>query len=174
MQLHGLLPNKILSFLLILFTLLTNRKAPDEKPVAPVIAWKWLSEFIHTNPHSSDDNWALWERRVLNNIKLDISKKAPTYIPIFGIIEVILTYFFFSTGLHLGSILASVSPAVVVPTVTSLHERGLGTKNQIALLVANAGGLDTTFTEGVCGVINSAIFYPAPLLYRIIKVNTKI
>ncbi|XP_026738116.1 sodium/hydrogen exchanger 9B1-like [Trichoplusia ni] len=72
-------------------------------------------------------------------------------------------------GLHLGSILASVSPAVVVPTVTGFDARGLGTKNQIALLVANSGGLDTAFTEGMCGVINSAIFYPATLVYRIIK-----
>ncbi|XP_021189295.3 sodium/hydrogen exchanger 9B2 isoform X1 [Helicoverpa armigera] len=72
-------------------------------------------------------------------------------------------------GLHLGSILASVSPAIVVPTVNGFSARGLGTKNQIALLVANAGGLDTAFTEGVCGVINSAIFYPAPLVYRIVK-----
>lgn len=77
------------------------------------------------------------------------------------------------TGLHLGSILASVSPAVVVPTVTGFDARGLGTKNQIALLVANSGGLDTAFTEGMCGVINSAIFYPATLVYRIIKVKYK-
>lgn len=80
-------------------------------------------------------------------------------------------YFPLVTGLHLGSILASVSPAVVVPIVNNFHARGLGTKHQIALLVANAGGLDTAFTEGVCGVINSAIFFPAPLVYRIVKVN---
>ncbi|KAI5641555.1 sodium/hydrogen exchanger family domain-containing protein [Phthorimaea operculella] len=72
-------------------------------------------------------------------------------------------------GLHLGAILASVSPAVVVPTVNALKERGLGTKNQIALLVANAGGLDTAFTEGMFGVINSAIFYLATPTYRIVK-----
>ncbi|CAB3231154.1 unnamed protein product [Arctia plantaginis] len=72
-------------------------------------------------------------------------------------------------GLHLGSILASVSPAIVVPTTLSLHAKGLGTKNQISLLVGNAGGLDTAFTEGLCGVINSAIFYPAPLVYRTVK-----
>ncbi|KAJ2953554.1 hypothetical protein O0L34_g1156 [Tuta absoluta] len=72
-------------------------------------------------------------------------------------------------GLHLGAILASVSPAVVVPTVNALKERGLGTKNQIALLVANAGGLDTAFTEGMFGVINSAIFYSSSPTYRIIK-----
>lgn len=72
-------------------------------------------------------------------------------------------------GLYLGSILASVSPAVVVPTVVVLRTRGLGVKNNIALLVGNAGGLDTAFTEGVCGVINSAIFYPASFVYRIVK-----
>lgn len=99
------------------------------------------------------------------------------YVQLFEIdeagIEIIEKYFLVVSGLHLGSILASVSPAVVVPIVSSLHARGLGTKNQIALLVANAGGLDTAFTEGVCGVINSAIFYPAPLVYRIVKVNKK-
>ncbi|CAH2066541.1 unnamed protein product, partial [Iphiclides podalirius] len=72
-------------------------------------------------------------------------------------------------GLHLGSILSSVSPAVVVPTVMALNSKGFGRRNKIALLVANAGGLDTTFTEGMFGVINSAIFYPAPPAYRVIK-----
>ncbi|XP_049888044.1 sodium/hydrogen exchanger 9B2-like isoform X2 [Pectinophora gossypiella] len=72
-------------------------------------------------------------------------------------------------GLHLGSILASVSPAVVVPTAMALSARGLGAKNQIAQLVANAGGLDTAFTEGMFGVINAAIFYPSPPVYRIVK-----
>ncbi|KAJ0181766.1 hypothetical protein K1T71_002488 [Dendrolimus kikuchii] len=72
-------------------------------------------------------------------------------------------------GLHLGSILSSVSPAIVVPTVVALSKRGLGTKNSIAQLVGNAGGLDTTFTEGMFGIINSAIFYEASLVYRIVK-----
>ncbi|XP_052747244.1 sodium/hydrogen exchanger 9B2-like isoform X2 [Bicyclus anynana] len=72
-------------------------------------------------------------------------------------------------GLHLGSILASVSPAVVVPTANALNAKGLGSKNQIALLVGNAGGLDTAFTEGMFGVINSAIFYPSAPIYRIVK-----
>lgn len=73
-------------------------------------------------------------------------------------------------GLHLGSILSSVSPAVVVPTAMAFNSKGFGTKKKIALLVANAGGLDTAFTEGMFGVINSAIFYPSPPAYRIIKV----
>ncbi|CAG9784498.1 unnamed protein product [Diatraea saccharalis] len=73
------------------------------------------------------------------------------------------------TGLHLGAILASVSPAVVVPTVVTQDAHGFGAKNQIALLVGNAGGLDTAFTEGMFGVINSAIFYPSSLTYRIVK-----
>ncbi|CAH2243116.1 jg14412 [Pararge aegeria aegeria] len=72
-------------------------------------------------------------------------------------------------GLHLGAILASVSPAVVVPTTNALSARGLGLKNQIALLVANAGGLDTAFTEGMFGVINSAVFYQSAPVYRIVK-----
>ncbi|XP_028176823.1 sodium/hydrogen exchanger 9B2-like [Ostrinia furnacalis] len=72
-------------------------------------------------------------------------------------------------GLHLGAILSSVSPAVVVPTVMSHSARGFGTKSQIALLVGNAGGLDTAFTEGMFGIINSAIFYQSSLIYRIIK-----
>lgn len=81
-----------------------------------------------------------------------------------------LIYFDYFSGLHLGSILASVSPAVVVPTVNALSARGLGLERQIALLVANAGGLDTAFTEGMFGVINSAIFYQSAPVYRIVKV----
>ncbi|CAG4968114.1 unnamed protein product [Colias eurytheme] len=72
-------------------------------------------------------------------------------------------------GLHLGAILASVSPAVVVPTLISFDARGLGTKSNIALLVGNAGGLDTAFTEGMFGVINSAIFYESAPVYRVVK-----
>ncbi|KAL0894688.1 hypothetical protein ABMA27_013233 [Loxostege sticticalis] len=72
-------------------------------------------------------------------------------------------------GLHLGAILASVSPAVVVPTVMNHNARGFGAKSQIALLVGNAGGLDTAFTEGMFGIINSAIFYQSSMTYRIIK-----
>lgn len=73
-------------------------------------------------------------------------------------------------GVHLGAITASVSPAVVVPTTVGFSAKGLGIKNQIALLVANAGGLDTAFTEGMFGVINSAMFYQSTIIYRIIKV----
>ncbi|XP_026324152.1 sodium/hydrogen exchanger 9B2-like [Hyposmocoma kahamanoa] len=80
-----------------------------------------------------------------------------------------IDYHLSETRLHLGSILASVSPAIVVPTVMKLSARGLGAKNQISNLVANAGGLDTAFTEGMCGVINSAIFIQATLVYKIIK-----
>ncbi|VVC93610.1 unnamed protein product [Leptidea sinapis] len=72
-------------------------------------------------------------------------------------------------GLHLGAILSSVSPAVVVPTLVELDARGFGTKNKIAHLVGNAGGLDTAFTEGMFGVINSAIFYQSAPEYRIVK-----
>lgn len=109
---------------------------------------------------------------MLNNTRLNISKKAPSYVQIFkGDRAVIKIYFLLLPGLHLGSILASVSPAIVAPPVNKFDERGIGTKNQIAPLVLNAGGIDTAFTEGVCGVINSAIFYPAPLVYRIVKVN---
>ncbi|XP_047987570.1 sodium/hydrogen exchanger 9B2-like isoform X2 [Leguminivora glycinivorella] len=72
-------------------------------------------------------------------------------------------------GLHLGAILSSVSPAIIVPTAMGFHGRGLGTKKQVAVLVANAGGLDTAVTEGLFGVINSAIFVTSPLPYRIVK-----
>lgn len=72
-------------------------------------------------------------------------------------------------GLHLGAITSSVSPAIIVPTTVGFSAKGLGLKNQIALLVANAGGLDTAFTEGMFGVINSAMFYQSTPIYRIVK-----
>ena len=75
-----------------------------------------------------------------------------------------------SPGLHLGAITSSVSPAIIVPTTVGFSAKGLGLKNQIALLVANAGGLDTAFTEGMFGVINSAMFYQSTPIYRIVKV----
>ncbi|XP_047515983.1 sodium/hydrogen exchanger 9B1-like isoform X1 [Pieris napi] len=77
-------------------------------------------------------------------------------------------------GIHLGAILSSVSPAIVVPIVIALNTKGLGTKSKLALLVGNAGGLDTAFTEGMFGVINSAIFYESTPALRIIKAFTAI
>ncbi|CAH4003573.1 sodium/hydrogen exchanger 9B2-like isoform X2 [Pieris brassicae] len=77
-------------------------------------------------------------------------------------------------GIHLGAILSSVSPAIVVPIVIALNTKGLGTKSKLALLVGNAGGLDTAFSEGMFGVINSAIFYESTPVYRIIKAFTAI
>lgn len=67
--------------------------------------------------------------------------------------------------------MASVSPAVVVPTAMAHSSRGLGTKRQIAHLVANAGGLDTAFTEAIFGIINSVVFIQASITYKIIKVG---
>ncbi|KAF9812091.1 hypothetical protein SFRURICE_021448 [Spodoptera frugiperda] len=112
-----------------------------------------------------------WEYMKNNSVKVFSLATLP------WIVECLSTAFFahilldypWYWGLHLGSILASVSPAIVAPPVNKFDERGIGTKNQIAPLVLNAGGIDTAFTEGVCGVINSAIFYPAPLVYRIVK-----
>ncbi|XP_050675578.1 sodium/hydrogen exchanger 9B2-like isoform X2 [Leptidea sinapis] len=112
-----------------------------------------------------------WEYIKQNSVKVFSLATMP------WIIECLSTAFFtfiflefpWYWGLHLGAILSSVSPAVVVPTLVELDARGFGTKNKIAHLVGNAGGLDTAFTEGMFGVINSAIFYQSAPEYRIVK-----
>ncbi|XP_059048923.1 sodium/hydrogen exchanger 9B2-like isoform X2 [Achroia grisella] len=112
-----------------------------------------------------------WEYIKNNSVKVFSLATLPWIVECSSVVffGYILLGFPWYWGLHLGAILASVSPAVVVPTVNALSKRGLGAKSQIAHLVGNAGGLDTAFTEGMFGVINSAIFYEAPLYYKIVK-----
>ncbi|XP_072936431.1 sodium/hydrogen exchanger 9B2-like isoform X2 [Epargyreus clarus] len=112
-----------------------------------------------------------WEYIKKNSVKVFSLATIPWIIECLStaLLTHILLGFPWYWGVHLGAILASVSPAIVVPTCMAFSARGLGVKNQIALLVGNAGGLDTAFTEGMFGVINSAIFYQSPPTYRIVK-----
>ncbi|XP_014288883.1 sodium/hydrogen exchanger 9B2 [Halyomorpha halys] len=60
----------------------------------------------------------------------------------------------------IGFILSPISPAVVVPTLLSLKERGYGEDKGISTLVIAASSIDDILSISVFGVIMSAIFTP--------------
>ncbi|XP_024086022.1 sodium/hydrogen exchanger 9B2-like isoform X2 [Cimex lectularius] len=64
-------------------------------------------------------------------------------------------------GLLLGFMLSAVSPAVVVPTLLSLKEKGYGENKGISTLVIAASSLDDIVAISVFGVFLSIIFSPA-------------
>ena len=65
-------------------------------------------------------------------------------------------------------ILSPISPAVVVPTLLSLKEKGYGEDKGIATLVIAASSIDDILSISVFGVIMSAIFNPGSEYYIII------
>lgn len=61
-------------------------------------------------------------------------------------------------GILLGSILAAVSPAVVIPCLFSLQERGYGTQKGIPTLIVAAASFDDILAISVFGVVLGIVF----------------
>lgn len=84
-----------------------------------------------------------------------------SFIPavIEGAAVTLLSYFifdldFYSAGM-LGFIIAAVSPAVVVPTMLELKEKGFGKKKDVPTLVLAGASLDDVFAITIFGVFAS-------------------
>ncbi|OWR52668.1 mitochondrial sodium/hydrogen exchanger NHA2 like protein [Danaus plexippus plexippus] len=71
-------------------------------------------------------------------------------------------------GFLLGSVYASVSCPVVMPSVLKHAKNASGTVNW-PQLICTAGGLDTALSVGIFGVIFSFMFYETDYSYRILK-----
>ncbi|XP_046401429.1 sodium/hydrogen exchanger 9B2-like isoform X2 [Ischnura elegans] len=71
-------------------------------------------------------------------------------------------------GFLLGSIVAAVSPAVVVPCLIRLREKGYGVAKGIPTLIIAVSGIDDAFSVAVFGVIQSMMFSSDALAYEIL------
>ncbi|KAK7582286.1 hypothetical protein V9T40_013731 [Parthenolecanium corni] len=72
-------------------------------------------------------------------------------------------------GLLLGSILSAVTPAVVIPSLLSLKEKGYGEKKGISTLVIAASSIDDIVAVSIFSVLLGIIFSEGDLLQSIIQ-----
>ncbi|XP_059473319.1 sodium/hydrogen exchanger 9B2-like [Neocloeon triangulifer] len=72
-------------------------------------------------------------------------------------------------ALMLGAIEAAVSPAVVVPNLISLRERGFGVAKGVPTLVFAVTGIEDAISISAFGVISSLIFTSGSLIFSIIQ-----
>lgn len=79
-------------------------------------------------------------------------------------------FVFFFSGLLLGSLYASVSCAIVMPSVCRISASTSGARNW-PQLICTAGGTDTALSVGVYGLIYSYIFVDVDDTYKYIKVS---
>lgn len=70
----------------------------------------------------------------------------------------------------LGSVIASVSPAVVVPCFIRLRSEGYGVDKGIPTLVLAAASIDDTTSIAVYGIISSIMFTQTSLTNTILQV----
>ncbi|XP_055684840.1 sodium/hydrogen exchanger 9B2 isoform X2 [Lutzomyia longipalpis] len=70
-------------------------------------------------------------------------------------------------GFMLGSIIAAVSPAVVVPCLFRLRTKGYGVAKGIPTLIVAVAGIDDAASVAVFGIISSIMFSESSLGYQI-------
>ncbi|KAG8224184.1 hypothetical protein J437_LFUL002306 [Ladona fulva] len=71
-------------------------------------------------------------------------------------------------GFLLGAIVAAVSPAVVVPALIRLREKGYGVAKGIPTLIIAVSGIDDAFSVAIFGVVQSIMFSSGALAYEIL------
>lgn len=81
--------------------------------------------------------------------------------------------FSFPTGFLLGSMIASVSPAVVVPCLFRLRDVGYGVSKGIPTLVLAATAIDDSISVAIFAIILNIMFSTGSTTYNIIKVKPK-
>lgn len=72
----------------------------------------------------------------------------------------------------LGSIVAAVSPAVIVPCLMRLRRKGYGVSKGIPTLVLAVSGIDDAASVAVFGILISVIFPSNSLTMTIVSVCT--
>ncbi|XP_063236339.1 sodium/hydrogen exchanger 9B2-like [Bacillus rossius redtenbacheri] len=72
-------------------------------------------------------------------------------------------------GLLLGSIIAAVSPAVVVPSLFRLRKKGYGVSKGIPTLVIAVSSIDDALSVAAFGIISSIMFSSGSLTFQIIQ-----
>lgn len=72
-------------------------------------------------------------------------------------------------GFLLGSMIASVSPAVVVPCLFRLRDVGYGVSKGIPTLLLAAAAIDDSISVAIFAIILNAMFAPGSVTFNIIK-----
>ncbi|XP_003426703.2 sodium/hydrogen exchanger 9B2 [Nasonia vitripennis] len=72
-------------------------------------------------------------------------------------------------GFLLGSIIAAVSPAVVVPCLFRLRSKGYGVAKGIPTLIIAVAGIDDAASVAIYGIIHSVMFSNDALWYQILQ-----
>ncbi|EDV24216.1 uncharacterized protein TRIADDRAFT_57482 [Trichoplax adhaerens] len=72
-------------------------------------------------------------------------------------------------GIMLGFVMAAVSPAVVIPTLLSLQERGYGVNKGIPTLVIAAASIDDVFAISGFGVFLGIAFSTGDIIFNIFR-----
>lgn len=78
---------------------------------------------------------------------------------------------FFLLGFLLGSMIASVSPAVVVPCLFRLRDVGYGVAKGIPTIVVAAAAVDDSISVAIFAIILNAMFSTGSATFNIIKVS---
>ncbi|GBP62629.1 hypothetical protein EVAR_46468_1 [Eumeta japonica] len=74
-----------------------------------------------------------------------------------------------SWALLMGSIIAAVSPAVIVPCLFRLRSKGYGVAKGIPTLVLAVSGVDDAASVAVFGIVSSLMFAPSSMTMNIIQ-----
>lgn len=74
----------------------------------------------------------------------------------------------------MGSMIASVSPAVVVPCLFRLRDEGYGVAKGIPTLLLAAAAIDDSVSVAVFAIILNAMFSTGSATFNIIKVCTRV
>lgn len=75
------------------------------------------------------------------------------------------------SGFLLGSMIASVSPAVVVPCLFRLRDVGYGVSKGIPTIVVAAAAVDDSISVAIFAIILNAMFSSGSATFNIIKVK---
>lgn len=87
-----------------------------------------------------------------------------------GVITVMSHYFLglpWMWGMLLGSIIAAVSPAVVVPCLFRLRTKGYGVAKGIPTLIISIAGIDDAASVAIFGIVSSLMFATGGLTFQI-------
>lgn len=94
-----------------------------------------------------------------------------------GVITV-MSHFFLGLpwmwGMLLGSIIAAVSPAVVVPCLFRLRTKGYGVAKGIPTLIISIAGIDDAASVAIFGIISSLMFSTGSLAFQISQGNNNV
>lgn len=76
-------------------------------------------------------------------------------------------------GMLLGSIIAAVSPAVVVPCLFRLRTKGYGVAKGIPTLIISIAGIDDAASVAIFGIVSSLMFATGGLSFQISQGNSR-